>query len=137
MNMGILVGGLNGIERIKNSIIDKAVESANKSQHQQKHGAVVFKGKRIYSIGYNIPNRSVKSLNPNACRWKTSIHAEVAAILSAKRDVSGLDILVIRMNSKNQFMLSKPCSYCRNYLDYCGIRNVYYSITSYPFIGIL
>jgi deoxycytidylate deaminase len=119
---------------ISQSIINKAVEECKKSLHHQKHGAVIFKGKRIYSTGFNEPSRSVKSLNPTAAKWKTSIHAEVAAIINAKRDISGLDILVIRMSNKNQFMLSKPCKHCQDYLKYAGIRNIYYSTIEYPFM---
>lgn len=125
---------LNVNFNIPDGVIDKAVENATLSQHQQKHGAVIFKGKRIYSVGYNQPSRSVKSINKKAQKWATSVHAEVACILNAKRDVSGLDILVVRVNSKHQFSLSKPCIKCLTYLEYCGIRNIYYSIISYPFI---
>ena len=122
---------------INQSIIDKAVDAAEHSQHSSKHGAVIFKGKKIYSIGYNQPSRSVKSLHHKANKWQTSIHAEVAAILNAKRDISNLNILVVRINNKSQFLLSKPCSHCLDYLDYCGIKNVYYSILEYPFIGVM
>ena len=119
---------------IYQSIIDKAVEQCLKSDHNQKHGCVIFKGKRIYSVGYNVPNRSVKSMLSEYRRWDTSVHAEVSAILNAKRDIQGLDILVIRLNSKKQFMMSKPCIHCMAYLDYVGIRNIYYSVIEYPFI---
>lgn len=119
---------------IPNSIISKAVDVCYKSEHSQKHGAVIFKGKRIYSMGFNTSSRSVKSINKIAQRWKTSVHAEVSAILNAKRDLNGLDILVVRMNNKRQFMLSKPCINCLSYIDYCGIRNIYYSTKEYPFI---
>lgn len=115
-------------------IIDKAVEIAKNSQHSSKHGAVLFKSKKIYSTGYNQPFRSVKSLYPKARKWATSIHCEVACILNAKRDISGLDMLVVRINNKGQFLLSRPCNHCLEYLDYCNIRNVYYSILEYPFI---
>lgn len=115
-------------------ILDKAIEVCLKSTHAQKHGAVIFKGKRIYSVGFNVPNRSVKSIKPNSQRWHTSVHAEVGCILNAKRDLQGLDILIVRLNNKQQLMLSKPCIYCQTYLDYVGIRNIYYSIESYPFI---
>ncbi len=116
------------------SIIDRAVEQCSKSTHSQKHGAVIFKGKRLYSSGFNASNRSVRSINPIARRWKTSIHAEVAAIINAKKDLTGLDILVVRLNNKGQFMLSKPCQHCLDYIDYCSIRNIYYSIPYYPYI---
>lgn len=119
---------------IPQSIINKAVDVCLKSSHNQKHGAVIFKGKRIYAVGYNEPSRSVRSVNPTAQRWKTSVHAEVTAILNAKRDLHGLDILVVRLNNKKQFMMSKPCSHCQAYIDYVGIRNIYYSIMEYPFI---
>ena len=130
--MDILDGGLRS--NLYKSIIDKAVEAALKSNHTQKHGAVIFKGKRIYSIGFNHPNRSVRSVNPIAQKWKTSVHAEIASILNAKRNIANFDILVVRLNNKNQLMMSRPCTNCLVYLDYCGIRNIYYSIDHYPYI---
>jgi deoxycytidylate deaminase len=132
-NLVIAVGGLFG-KMIQNSVIRAAVDAALKSTHKQKHGAVVFKGKKIYSTGFNHPFRSIKSVKPNSQKWRTSVHAEVSAILNAKRDVSGYDMLVVRINDKGQFMLSKPCINCLNYLDYCDIRNIYYSVVPYPFI---
>ena len=115
-------------------IIEKAIEAAKQSEHASKHGAVIFKGKRIYSIGYNQPSRSVKSLSPKAAKWSTSIHAEVSAILNAKRNIEKLDLLVIRVNNRNQLLLSKPCGHCLAYLNYCGIRDIYYSTDFYPYI---
>lgn len=119
---------------IPQSIINKAVEECLRSTHNPRHGAVIFKGKRVYSVGYNTAHRSVKSIKPNSLKWDTSVHAEVAAILNAKRDLHGFDMLVVRLNNKRQFMLSKPCVHCQAYLEYVGIRNVYYSILNYPFI---
>lgn len=110
------------------------MEITQRSVHSSKHGAVIFKNKRIYSVGYNQPFRSVKSVNPIARKWETSIHAEIDCIIKARRELKGLDLLVVRINNKGQFLLSKPCSYCLNYIDYVGIKNIYYSILEYPFI---
>jgi deoxycytidylate deaminase len=38
-----------------------------------------------------------------------------------------LNILVIRVNSKNELVNSKPCENCIYYLRLYGIKNVYYS----------
>lgn len=114
--------------------IELAIQQARRSEHKNKHGAVIFKGKRIYSFGYNQPSRSVKSINRIAKRWHTSVHAEVAAILNAKRDLNGLDILIVRINNKDQFRYSRPCNHCLQYIQYCGLRKIYYSIDRYPYI---
>ena len=38
-----------------------------------------------------------------------------------------MNILVIRVNGKNEFVNSKPCENCLYYLRLYGIKNVYYS----------
>ena len=111
-----------------------AVEEANKSEFRQKVGAVIFDKNRIVSRGYNDPCRSVRHINKKFQRWPGTVHAEVAAILKAKTDLKGLSILVVRVNSKNQLRLSKPCEWCLMYLEYVGIKKIYYSISEFPYI---
>ena len=102
------------------------MDEATKSEHKQQMSAVIFKGKTVYSKGHNHSSRSVRSINKNFCRWPTSIHAEVDAIIKAKRDLKGMSILIIRVKN-NMLKLAKPCRHCLSYLTYVGIKNIYYS----------
>ena len=109
-------------------ILKKAIDVAKLSDHPtHKMGAVVFNKKTIISSARNYSNRSVKHLLPKFQRWRTSIHAEVASILKARRNVKGCSILVIRINKKGNLLLARPCERCLDYLDFVGIKSIYYS----------
>ena len=99
---------------------------AAKSEHKHKIGACIFNKKRILSIGRNYPSKSVKHLKNKFKKWGTSIHAEVDAIIKAKRDIRGMSMLVVRV-SKSGLALAKPCSFCMEYLRHVGIKNIYFS----------
>lgn len=105
----------------------KAIEASINSDHRHKMGAVIFNKKRLLSIGRNYSLKSVKHLHPKYTRWPGSIHAEVDAIIKAKRPLKGCSILVIRINCKGKLMLAKPCPHCMNYISHVGIKYIYYS----------
>lgn len=110
------------------SILKKAIQVAKQSDHPtHRMGAVVFNKKTIISSARNYSNRSVKHLLPKFQSWKTSIHAEIAAVLIARRDVRGCSMLVVRINKKGDLLLAKPCEKCQDYMDFVGIKTVYYS----------
>lgn len=114
--------------KIKQGILNRAIEEANQSNYHYKMGAVVFSGKRIISSGRNHAHRWSGRVNPIYKKWPTSIHAEVAAILNARVDLKGSSILIVRINEKNDLRLAKPCSHCLSYLNYCGINKIIYSV---------
>ena len=39
---------------------------------------------------------------------------------------------MIRINKNNELRLSKPCKNCLKYIDYVGVKKVFYSISKYP-----
>lgn len=114
--------------------LKQAVEEACKSKHTTKVGAIIFDKSKIISKGYNNPHRHVRNLKVKYQKWMNSIHADVAAIIAAKTDLKNLSMLVVRVNKSNQLRLSKPCKYCIMYMEYVGIKKVYYSINEYPYI---
>jgi deoxycytidylate deaminase len=122
---------------ISNTFINIATDEAQKSDHKQKVGCVIFDKKRILSKGHNTSQKSVKKLHPKFQRYPFSVHAEVDAIIKAKKDLKGSSILVIRLNKNNQFRLSKPCAKCLAYIEYIGIKNIYYSIDRFPYIILM
>jgi len=106
---------------------EKAIEEALKSNYSHKIGAVIFKNKSIIAYGHNFSCRSAKHLHPRFQKAEFSIHAEVAAILKARCDLTSCSCLVVRVNKVGELKLAKPCKYCQSYLTYVGIKNIYYS----------
>ena len=97
--------------------------------HRARIGAVIAKGSRILSSGYNrigyskyLPNRP----------YPESIHAEEAAILKLLRerrlrDLAGSTIFVSRINRSGACRLSKPCRNCQDLIRSVGIKRVVYT----------
>ena len=117
--------------------INLAVQEAKKSTYHQKLGSVLFNKKQFISSSYNNPERAVKHHHPKFRKFYHSIHAEVGAILNARKDLKGASILVVRINRNNQFLLAKPCFHCQSYLEFVGIKNCFYSVPHYPYIEMM
>ena len=115
-------------------IVEAAILSAEKSTYLQRVGCVIFKRTKVVSTGFNSVLKHRKKLNPVYQKWPGSVHAEVDAIINAKTDLKGCNLLVIRINKQGEFRLAKPCKECQKYIDYVGIRKVYYSDNVYPHI---
>jgi len=114
--------------KLPNRIIERAKDSASRSTYTHRMGAVIFdKKKNIISCGCNFAQRSAKHLHPKFYRWPGSIHAEMDCILRARTDLKGMNILVVRLNKRNELRLAKPCQHCQMYLKFVGLKNCYYS----------
>ncbi|MEO5351504.1 MAG: deaminase, partial [Magnetococcus sp. YQC-3] len=96
-------------------------------------GTVIFKNSKIISVGHNNGNRYRNNLNPKYTRWAGSLHAEVAAILNAREPLANMEMLVIRLGSKGEFRIAKPCEYCFNYIKNINLKRVIYSIDDNTF----
>jgi len=88
----------------------RARNEANNSPLMYQLGAVIFKGGKMLSSGFNYG----------------SIHAEHSAIRRAKMDIRGADIFVVRVN-KTGFAMAKPCPNCQLLLKENGIKRAFYS----------
>ena len=103
-----------------------AKKEAKKSPHtQHKLGAVIVKGHRILSTGYN-EIRYSKTIGKN------TLHAEAAAIkylLDSRRlgDLVGSSIFVTRYTRGGNVGCAKPCTDCMDLIRAVGIRRVYYT----------
>lgn len=95
-------------------------------------GAIIFRKKKVISKGYNKAHKYVhpSELPMKYRKYPTSIHAEMAAILSARQEVKGASILVVRVNAKKKLMDAFPCPFCYMYLQHVGIRKIYYSTSN-------
>jgi len=71
--------------------------------------------------------KSARNLHPRYYRWIGSVHAEAATILSARCDLKGASMFLLRINRKEEFLLSKPCPQCMTFLYHTGIRRITYS----------
>ena len=107
-----------------------AIKVANESKFRRARvGAIVAKGERILSSGYNhIGNNSVVYGRP----YPESVHAEVAAITKLLReqrleDLVGATIYVTRIDRGGRVRMAKPCNYCMELIKSVGIRKVVYT----------
>ena len=122
---------------MSNRWIKLAVKEAEKSTYHQRMGAVVFNKGQFISSGHNYPNRSIYRHHPKFRKFPQTVHAEVDAIINAKTDLKGSSIIVIRINKQKKLMLAKPCKYCLMYLEHVGIKKIYYTINSYPYVELM
>lgn len=105
----------------------KAVETAEDSPHRTRVGCVLIKKNRIISTATN----SYKT-HPLQAEWakKTGrsyaihLHAEMAALISARDDADTL--VVARVLKNGKLATSKPCVTCRAYIEQSGIKTIHY-----------
>ena len=101
-------------------------KEAKKSRHNQhKLGAVIVKGGRVLSTGYN-------QMRPSSLLETDTLHAEGAAILKLLKDkrlhdLSGADIYVSRFTRGGAVGLAKPCAACHALIQSVGIRRVFFT----------
>lgn len=87
---------------------------ASKSDHRtQKHAAIILKGSRLISAGYN----------------HGEMHAEISAISKIRHKIplDGCTIISFRVTKSGEIGLSRPCIDCFFKLKVFGFRNVIYS----------
>ena len=100
-------------------------EAAKSSHSQHRLGAVIVKGSRILSAGYNDIYRSSRLLHVN------TLHAEAAAILKLLKekrlsDLCGSELYVTRFTRGGSVGCSKPCAACMDLIRSVGIKKVHY-----------
>lgn len=103
------------------------------SSCRSMHGAAIFKGGAILSVGYN----KSRLQNSYANWWEEgpvpSEHAESSAIRQCKNqgiDMTGAILYVSRINKAGKEMFSMPCPKCRAEIKQAGIKRVCYTIDS-------
>ena len=113
---------------ISAGIYKLALASAEKSSYFPfRLGAVLFKGKRILSSGYN-QVRSHRLLTSKYYTFTNSLHAEMNTIFQAGLDnCQGCSIFVIRLNLSDCIRYARPCDECMQLIKHVGIKNIYYS----------
>ena len=114
---------------MKNRFFDVAKAASKHSDHPaHKLGAVIVKGNKIISVGFNKNKTHTKSNHA----WKR-LHAEICAIIKAKQDLTGCSIYVYRETKNGALGLSKPCPSCFAAIKESGIKTMFYT-TEHGFI---
>ena len=101
-------------------IAEIAAEQAELSKHHYKHGAVIFRQGKVISKGYNETKRGFSGYRGY---WEGSLHAEIAALVKSRMDVSGCNILVYRRGRNN----SRPCALCMAAIQAAGLKTLFYT----------
>ncbi len=103
-------------EQILNQLIK---ETTNSNMHYKHAAALVYKN-QILSMSSNLLINNTISL-----------HAESNTIFKGikliGRNLKYLDMIVIRINKKQELVNSRPCNACIDKMNEYGIRKVYYS----------
>ena len=108
----------------------QAITQTEGKHQRQLLGAAIFHGNRLLSTGYNIftktkPGNTVTKANGK--EYSVTAHAEQVAVDGIKHygyENLKLIIYVVRVNSENSFVTSRPCNMCIDYLRKYGIRIV-------------
>ena len=90
---------------------------------QAQLGAVIV-NKRPVSTGWN-QNKTHPTYSDGEIFY--TIHAEMHALLRAKRSVQGCDIYVFRKDAKGNYANARTCGNCLGILIEAGIKNIYYT----------
>lgn len=110
--------------------LQRARQLAFNSPNQiHRHGAVIVKGKKIISEGFNHKRWHLYMKN------KLSVHAEIAALSHVKlkydkKFLSQCDMYVVRLGNERTgrpLKYSKPCQCCSKAILKSGVRRVFYS----------
>lgn len=103
-----------------------AVGEALKSTHPKARlGAIIFHKGVIIGKGYN-----QAKTHPLIKRWYPKydfhMHAEMDAVIGARGEVAGCDIMVIRILKSGALACSKPCANCLAMLVAHRLRRLHY-----------
>ena len=96
-----------------------------KSNMKQRHGAVIVKGGRVLSQGWNLLKNDPSNVSDEHIERFCSVHAEAMAIAKCKKAV-GATIYIAR-NKSGVARHSKPCDACERAIIEAGVSRVVYT----------
>ena len=129
---------------ITTRIQNEAFNIAHKSTQRYKHGAVISKGSKVISLGFNNPRSKYLNYNDGcshaemdvARRFINGFYRKKKSYCNCKKNSDKLNsyiIWVVRISNPNSEHLeseitgSKPCSECVKKLLYLGFQKIGYS----------
>jgi deoxycytidylate deaminase len=105
----------------------KARSIALTSTERQRHGAVIFSGRKLLAVGVNTyRNHPLAVTNP---KIEASYHAEANALKQLKYNElnpKSLRLFIVRVNNAGELMPSRPCNNCYDALVATGFFKVIY-----------
>lgn len=102
---------------------------ALKSTYRHQLACVIVKKNKVLSTGFNKANKT----HPKSAVPFNTVHAELAAILSAKSaEIRGADAYVYREYKTGLPAMAKPCIHCMELLRQVGVANVYFTTDAKP-----
>lgn len=126
---------LKPLSRSQRRWLDLAVRSAESSECEQQHGAIIVKSGSPLAIGVNkwrnrdtmIDSNHKNDTSNNVSIYnEISIHAEMDA-LSRVKNPRGATIYIARVNAHGDERMSAPCYDCAEALRSAGIHKVVYT----------
>jgi len=102
---------------------------AHKSTGKFHLGAVLAKGKKVISVGFNNDRTHprMQKFNPDKS-YAPGLHAEVHSCMGVPdNELRGADLYVVRVTKTGRIAMAMPCAICRKFLSDAGVRRVYYS----------
>ena len=103
--------------------IREAAKAASLATGKYRVGSALLRKSQLVSVGWNTTKTHPKNPSPN------SQHAEFSCLHGVRRqDMSSLQLFVVRLDSGDQFAMSKPCTDCQEFLRAAGLRRVVYSV---------
>lgn len=108
---------------MKTKFFDVARVASKHSDHPaHRLGAVIVRGNKIISVGFNKNKTHTKSNHA----WKR-LHAELSAIIKAKQDITNCSIYVYRETKNGDLGMARPCESCMEAIREAGINKIFYS----------
>lgn len=109
------------------SRLNRAIKLAHLSEARHRHGAAIYKGGSLISVGVNVVKNSAFIIGDAACNPKC--HAETMAIKAAgQTELSGATIYVARINRTGLPLYSRPCYTCMEAISQAGIKKIVYTV---------
>lgn len=141
MSMKIVCNPLNDIlsipSNLKKRYLKQVFDVAYSSPSEFKVGAVLLSKKKVISFSCNYDRRT----HPVQSKWatraemrygedyskKTYLHAEIGALIKAKKDADTVVICRVGGLSGLELLNARPCKVCSGFLIESGIKHVHYS----------
>ena len=112
---------------LKSAHISKVTREAQRSEHSEKHAAIMIKNGKVLGVARNQYCSSKRLSHFHSTRvW--SVHAEMALASSfPKAMTKGAVVCVVRVNKQGDLVNSEPCELCKKVLVNMGVKKVFYS----------
>ena len=109
-----------------NRILNYAIKQALLNTHEYKLCAVLYKGGSI--LRYKFNTSQYIGYRSDVFSYQPTRHAEQSVLHNVPRDILvDCNILVVRVNRKDQLCSAKPCKACISALQKAGINKVEFS----------